>query len=352
MDFKTYATEKRSIIEKSLRGFLKKKNEGDLPQSIKDLRILENLEEFSLRGKMLRGILFLFGCEMLGKKITQEEIDIACAIELVHSALLIHDDIIDNDHLRRGEKTIFAKYIDRGKIINALDREHYGKSMGIVAADAAFFLAAELLSNYDKKYLNEILKFYSNEIYLVAMAEGLDSELGQRKKNASIDEILTVYRLKTARYTFSMPLIMASIVCGVSDNTRKQLDELGENAGLVFQIKDDELGLFGDEKDTGKPVGSDIRENKKTIIRSFLFASVSNDEKDKLNKIFGNNDLKKNELNYVLDLLKKYKIKEKSMQEIEKLMVKVWYIFENLKIEKKHKEILKELLEFNIKRNN
>lgn len=349
MDFKSYSLEKKALIEKNLNSFLQKTNK-DLESSVRSIEIIKNLKKFSVRGKMIRGVLFLFGCEMFGQKLNKEHIDIACAIELSHSALLIHDDIIDNDFVRRGEKTVFAKYIDRGKKISIKNTNEYGKSMGIVAGDASFFLGLRLLSNFKSKYSSALNKFFYEEILTVALAEGLDTELGMSKKEALEKDILAVYRLKTARYTFFMPFAMASIVSNASDKTLATLEKLGESAGIIFQIKDDELGLFGDEKVTGKPVGSDVREDKKTLIRAILFEGVSKDEKKRLNKIFGNPRPSNKDLDYVKKLTEKYKVSEKIDKMIKNLMTKVLEDVENLKITKKYKKMLNQFLEYNLAR--
>lgn len=351
MNFLEYAKEKRVLIEENLVNFFENKiTDSNMPDSFKDLEVLENLLEFALKGKMLRGILFLFSCEMLGGKITSKEIDIACAIELTHSALLIHDDIIDNDLTRRGSKTIYAKYIDRGINIEAIDKEHYGRSMGIVVGDIAFFLSFELLSRHDYKLFEKVINFFSREIYNVGFAEGVDSEFGQSFIEPSETKILDVYRLKTARYTFSLPFCLAGVLLKSSSITISMLEQLGENAGLIFQMKDDELGLFGDEKNIGKPTGGDIRENKKTLIRALLFNHVDSDERSKLTRIFGNNQMTKEQFNYVISVCEKYNIRVKTVEEMNKIMIHVWEIFEDLEVDKSYKSVLKEFLEFNFSR--
>ena len=350
MTFDNYAKEKRTLIEANLKNFLKYKKNNNLPKIFAEQNVISNLQDFILRGKLMRGTLFLFGCEMLGKKIDSKLLDIAVGIEIAHSSLLIHDDIIDNDVTRRGEKTIFAKYIDRGMKISAIDPIHYGKSIGIVAGDVGFFLGLELFSKSQSPLNSEILKYYANEILIVALAEGVDSELGQIKKEASRDEIYSVYRLKTARYTFSLPLVMAGIVCNAKTKTIGILDKLGENAGIIFQIKDDEIGLFGKAKQIGKPVGSDIRENKKTLIRAVLFDKATSKEKVRLGNYFGNAKVTSKQIKEVISLCKKYNVLDELQRETDLIMKRVWDLYELLDIKIEYKAMLKELLEFNLKR--
>lgn len=350
MTFKEYAVDKRVLIEENFREFVKDK-EKTLPSLFKDQSILKNFEEFVLRGKLLRGILFLFTVEMLGKKIEKKDLDIAVAIEMAHSSLLIHDDIIDNDNIRRGKPSLFALYSTRGDKIKTYNSDHYGKSIAIVAGDVGFFLAMEIVSKTDKKYLSDLLNFYSKELLNVGFAEAVDSEFGQTPKEVLVEEIYEVYRMKTARYTFSLPMVMAAIVCGNNNQTKKILEILGESAGIIFQIKDDEIGLFGTEEMIGKPVGSDIRENKKTLIRSFLLNKANRQEKESLNKIFGNPKLDLKDIEYVKSVYEKHNISDLVSGEVNVLMDKTWAAFNKLKVNEKYRKILKQFLEFNLTRN-
>jgi geranylgeranyl diphosphate synthase type I len=350
MTFQEYASSSRILISDNLKQFFEEKKKEDLPTIFKEQGLVESLEEFALRGKLVRGTLFLLATEMLGLKLEKELIDISCAIEIMHSSLLTQDDIIDNDYTRRGAPTIFAKYSEDGEKIKAFDPYHYGISTAIVVADVAFFFAIELLSNYDKPQLSKLLKYYAHEIYLVSLAESADSIFGQTKIEPSKEDIYSVYLYKTARYTFSLPFEMAAIVSKVPDVTRKTLSEMGQFLGIIFQLKDDELGLFGDENTIGKPVGSDIRENKKTLIRALLYEKATDTELKILDSCFGNAKVGPSDIDLLKELYEKHEIKSYIDREIKEIMAKVWKLFENLDVADSYKEILKGLLEFNLQR--
>jgi len=350
MTFKTYSESKRTLIKDHLLQYLKSKKEEDLPPIFKEQRLIDSLEDFALRGKLIRGTLFLLASEMLGGKITKELMDIACGIELMHSSLLIQDDVIDRDRTRRGAKTIFAKYEKDGETIGAYDPYHYGVSTAIVLADVAFFFAVDLISNYNNPSLSRLLKYYSHEIYLVALAESADSIFGQTTKEPERDEIYAVYKHKTARYTFSLPFEMAAILLNVSEKTRTTLAQLGESAGIIFQLKDDEIGLFGEEEVIGKPVGSDVRENKKTLIRFLLYQKAVGQDREILDKYFGNPKSGKAEIDVVKKLYEKYSIDEVIKKEVEEIMRVVWNLFEKIDVKNEYKNVLKSLLEFNLQR--
>ena len=134
---------------------------------------LKRLSEFATSGKAMRGILIMGATEMFGHD-AKEAINIAAAIELVHSALLIHDDIIDDDYLRRGKKTIFAQYEENE------NSKFYGQSMAICVGDIAFFLAYELISSSEisNESKNKLISYFSGELQKVGAAEMEDFHFG------------------------------------------------------------------------------------------------------------------------------------------------------------------------------
>jgi geranylgeranyl diphosphate synthase type I len=109
-------------------------------------------------------------------------------------------------------------------------------------------------------------------------------------------EILNLYRFKTARYTFSIPLVTGAIASRADEKTISLLEKLGEHLGIIFQIKDDELGLFGTEEETGKPVGTDIREGKKTLYVYYLLKMAPESAGETLNALYDKKDITASDL--------------------------------------------------------
>ncbi len=132
-----------------------------------------------------------------------------------------------------------------------------------------------------------------------------DVALGARREPAAVADILTVYRYKTARYTFSMPLILGAVAAEGSRDLCERLDATGERIGTLFQIKDDELGLFGEEADIGKPTGSDIREGKKTLLFSLMLERAAGADRDRLLRTLGNAGITAADIAFVRDLAAK-----------------------------------------------
>ncbi len=257
--------------------------------------IINRFSDFSTKGKMLRGSLLLFSYEMFTEAFNPEILKIAAAIELLHSSLLIHDDIMDRDTFRRGNRTIFAQYMDMFN--NKKEKEeayHIGESLGICAGDIGFFISFNIIAKteLDPKIKSRIISLWSEELSFVGLAQMEDIWFSALDfENINIDDILNMYNYKTSRYSFSLPLITGGVLANQDERTLDILQSIGEDIGLIFQIKDDELGLFGDEKKTGKPIGSDLKEGKKTLYIAYILKNAI--EKDRLlvKKIIGKKDI-------------------------------------------------------------
>lgn len=352
INFDKFAIDARQKIINNLEEYFSSKKGEGLPVYFYNLELLSSLSSLVPKGKLLRGTLFLLACQMYNVKRTKEIINIASAIELLHTGMLIHDDIIDSDELRRGMPTINAYFKKRGEKINAVDPYHYGISMAILVGDIAYHCAMELLSSFNEKSLGKLLKYYAVEINKIGIAEGADTEFGLTKREPKKGEILAIYKYKTARYTFAMPFTMAGMIAGVSEKQIETMEEIGELAGLIFQMKDDELGLLGSEEEIGKPVGSDIRENKKTIIRELLYARGNKNDKKILNSLFGKKTITTEDIGTIKGLLKKYEIEKELENQIQTIENRIKKLFEGLEIEEKYKIMLREILLYNMQRKN
>ncbi len=275
------------------------------------------LDEFSSRGKMLRGCLVPFGYELAAGGVPAGDdgratILAGAAMELFQSGLLVHDDIMDRDRIRRGGPTVHAAYeaeLERGRYA---DPGHNGQSLGICSGDVAFFAAFRILSELPvgAEAARRVVAIAARELSLVGVAQMQDvangairpgSENPFRDAPCEPDEagVLALYRYKTGRYTFSLPLALGAAIAGADEQTSQALERAGESLGVLFQLKDDELGLFADEDELGKPIGADVREDKKTLLRLYLFALASGDERARLESMFGNPSAGAAEIEYL-----------------------------------------------------
>lgn len=313
------------------------------------IQTIEKTVDFSISGKGIRGVLTLLGYEMYGKKIDKDALKVAAAMEIIHSSLLIHDDIIDNDKLRRGKETIFYQYQKIGEEAGIVEAKQYGLSMGICAGDLGLYLPINAISklNINAEIKCSLIELLTSEISKTAVAEMLDAHFGLGIQEPTVEEIGTVYLYKTGRYTFSLPLMLGAILAGKKVEELLGLEKLGETLGVVFQLVDDWLGLHSSESDLGKPVGSDIRENKRTLIRSILFSKADNTDKKYLESVFGNSKITDFDIKKVQEIIKKNHVKEQIDAIIEKLSAEALTVINNLLIEDYYKNILSSLVEYN-----
>lgn len=329
---------KRAITKRVTRVLNRRKDnfESDVPW-VDD--VYTRLEQFILRGKMIRGSLFLLTCAMFGSKPTSREYDIAAGLEFFHSALLIQDDILDNDSFRRGEKTLYAQYQELGEKEKISDSRFFGNGMAICCADISLFLAYSFIPS-------ELLTYFTKEAQHVGFAQMQDFVLSKTGSEPSKAEIMTVYRLKTARYTFSLPFGLGALLTKQNKKVLKTLEELGEYIGYIFQIRDDELRYFSNEREIGKTVGSDVRENTKTLYRLMLFERACPDEKKKLEKIFGNPLINESDLNYVRTLMIKHEVVTAMQAALQTYKQTAEKLIKKLPVEEKYKTYLRELITY------
>lgn len=225
------------------------------------------LAQFACRGKLIRGSLVGVGSQIFGREPDAAVFRVAAAMELVQSFLLIHDDIMDEDEVRRGEPTVFAQYRDLAAEEHYRSARRFGESMAICAGDVSMLLAFEgiVSTQLSVEMRLKIMQLLASEIAAVGIAQMADVANGHAPSDLTEDQILSVYRYKTGRYTFSLPLSLGALLTGADHAAIDAVASWGEIQGVIFQIRDDELGIMQD--DPGKPVGTDIASDKKTIHR-------------------------------------------------------------------------------------
>ncbi len=279
----------RRRVSAYLNAFLREKRKAYARVNAWGEDALGKLGPFAQTGKMLRSGMVAIGAR-IGGGASGPAVRAGAAVELIQAALLIHDDIIDRDEMRRGRPALHHEYALQGRALASRDAAHFGEGMGICLADIAFFLAFEILASLPAapRVRAEILSLWSHELGLVGLAQMQDLYFGEASPAIKPPDIIRLYLYKTARYTFSAPLLTGAKLAGAPRGVQEKLDRLGETLGVLFQLKDDDLGLFGTEEELGKPVGSDVRECKQTLLAHFLFREASARQKRRLREIFGN----------------------------------------------------------------
>lgn len=264
--------------------------------------------EFTLRGgKRIRGALVLLGYKGFHGRTESAVLGIAAAIELIHSFLLIHDDIIDRDALRRGKPTLHKVFECRfpRQTRFAEEKRHFGVSLAITAGDLVAVLAYESIvkSGLSLHIKKEVLQETNKLLFSVIQGEAEDVVV-QYQERATVAGVQSVYTHKTALYSFWYPLALGGLIAGAPRSKREALKQYAMPLGIAFQIQDDILGVFGDAEKTGKPAGSDIREGKKTLLVLETLKRGNAQQQKLLLRTLGNERLKPQELDAVRDIFR------------------------------------------------
>ena len=238
-------------------------------------------------GKRIRPYLAVLSY-LLKKDDIEEVLTPAVAVELIHNYTLIHDDIMDNDDERRGKPTVHIVY---------------GEPIAILAGDLLYAKAFEAVSsikNPEKAY--EVLKVLSKSCVEVCEGQAMDMEFEKEDYIPTLDEYFEMISKKTGALIVA-PIEIGAIMAECTEEERNALYEYAKRIGMTFQIQDDVLDLIGDKKAIGKPVGSDIREGKKTVIILHALETLPEDKKAKLLSILGNSNATDEEIKEAILLL-------------------------------------------------
>ena len=239
-------------------------------------------------GKRLRALLTLGSAKMCGYLKGTRDINLAACVELIHSATLMHDDVIDNGSLRRGKKTL-----------NKIWNNHSSVLVGDYLLSRCFEMMVE-----DGNI--EILKLLSSTSSKIAQGEILQLQ-HQGEVDMLEDTYLKIISAKTAEL-FAAATKVGAILSNMKNKEKEALEFYGRNLGLTFQIADDALDYNSELKLFGKKIGQDFYEGKITLPIILLFQKSESQEKKKLKDIFLKDKRMEHDLNYTLSLIKKYKI--------------------------------------------
>lgn len=335
-------------IDKEMDSFLK---DARSELDIKSLggTLYRNVKDFLERdGKRIRPILFIIAYMGFTKKrhINRKKLFRASlSLELLHDFLLIHDDIIDNSDLRRGKPTLHKLF---NKDLHMRSNDTLGPNLAIVAGDIIFSMAVDNLFVMDEspaKKEKAIVEF-TRSATCTGMGEFLDV-LNDTKDidNITEEDVFLTYTLKTAKYTFSSPMALGAIFAGASFGEIEKLSDLGMVLGQAFQIQDDLLDLFSSSSKIGKPVLSDLNESKKTLPVLKAYSLLNGKDKTLLRNIMRKPDKKYKDLLALRELIKKTCADAYCFKIVKDLLEDANAILESLKMKKRYKNVLKDLVE-------
>lgn len=280
--------------------------------------------------KRLRPGVLLFSCGAVGGD-EERALPAAAAVEVYHTWTLVHDDIIDNDAKRRGFPTVHEQF--RGYALNEgysqQEAADYGRNLAILAGDLQHAWSMQLILESAKAGV-------SNEVVLDLLAKMTDLTKGLLEGEAldvlyskrNIDElnetqILKMLELKTGLLYEYAGIAGASIGLDRTmdeSNLIKAVGSFARKCGTAFQLQDDILGITGDEKRLGKPIGSDIREGKRTVIVMHTFEQAGSKDRDFLLKWLGNPAASEGEIEKIKQILLEYNGVEYAKEKADRIV--------------------------------
>lgn len=352
--------QKKQLINQFLIQYLNESSVQFQSQSLSQAA-LSHLSAFAVSGKSLRGGLFLLAAEALDSDSYQQHqsdlVKVAAALELIQSGLLIHDDIIDRDALRRDNKSTWATYAaqDSNSTLSVEEKTHFGYSMAICVGTIAQYLAFDLLEQLEslpEKTRSLLRQHISREISRTYFAEMLDEQITVQKQQPSKEEILEMYLYKTARYSIVLPLVLAAIVSQSSLEARRQLEQIGEKIGLVFQITDDDMSVFATQEQSGKSFASDLKNGKKTLFYLELLQQLpaGSQELQLVEQLFGKADMSETEVAKLQEIFSA-KARTPIQTYLNELASQAKQLSKQAAIPARAQLLLAELLDFCLRRN-
>jgi geranylgeranyl diphosphate synthase type II len=300
--------------------YLSKDRVSDIPPVLQDaVRHMMNM-----RGKRIRPLLLLESCQLFGGDI-ENALDVASVIEIFHNFSLVHDDILDDADIRRGEPTVHAKF---------------GLNKAILTGDAMLLSTFAILSRCSPSHVTDLLSIYTVAGMRVVEGEQQDVDF-ETRETVSEAEYMQMIEYKTS-VLLAASLQMGAILANASPPDQEKIHEFGLNLGLAFQIKDDYLDAYGDQEKFGKKIGGDILMNKKTYL---LIKALENATARQREEIFGllNNGSKANMVNDILALYDKLKVKEATFHKMETLYDKALIALHSLSLNQERKLHLSDL---------
>lgn len=222
-------------------------------------RAFEEVHGYTLRpAKRVRPALVVAGYALgrPGEAIPESVWRFAAGMELLHTFLLIHDDVADRAELRRGEVALHRK----------LAPGRMGEDLAVVMGDHLFARAIEVMLASGAPGAAEVTTWFLSVCRHTAVGQFLDLQLAAAPlQDVTLFQTLKVAHLKTARYGFVAPLVCGARLAGADEAMLEALERVGRHAGLAFQLRDDLIGLFGDPAVSGKSADSDIEQGKRTF---------------------------------------------------------------------------------------
>ncbi len=274
-------------------------------------------------GKRLRPTLLLMTCDMFEGDIDQA-LSPAIGIELFHNFTLIHDDIMDEAPLRRGEASVHQKF---------------GRNTAILAGDLMFNQAMGKMTQVPSHALPLVLEYFNDTAAKVCEGQQMDMNF---ENNQQVEEqkYIDMVVHKTASL-IAGSLAIGSILASADRREIELMYHFGKNCGIAFQLRDDVLDIFGKRNKTGKQIGGDIVNNKKTYLLVKAYQNANAQQADRLTRLMQSEKKSTNEkIQQVYDLFNALKVRQGAEKAINSYLDKGYKALEKIKVSPERKEPL------------
>lgn len=252
-------SELQTLISAEIDQYVRNIKTGTLYEPVKYI--------FDLGGKRMRPALMLSACDLFGGDVT-EAINPAIGVEVFHNFTLMHDDIMDEAPLRRGEKSVHT---------------NWHTNNAILSGDVMFVMGYQLMCKVRPEILPDVLAVFSKTAIEVCEGQQFDMDF-ETRNDVSIDEYIEMIRLKTS-VLLAGSLKIGGIIAGAKREDLDRIYRFGEQIGIAFQLRDDLLDVYGDADKFGKQVGGDILANKKTYLMLKAFEAADERQRQQLNEL-------------------------------------------------------------------
>jgi geranylgeranyl diphosphate synthase type II len=277
-----------------------------------------------LGGKRMRPVLTLMAAEVFNANY-QKALPAAMAVEVFHNFSLVHDDIMDDAPLRRGNQTVHEKW---------------NINTGILSGDAMLILAYQYFEQYEPIIFRDLAKLFSKTALEVCEGQQWDVDFEVRT-DVTIPQYLKMIEYKTA-VLVAAAMKMGAIIAETTVDNADLIYEFGLNLGLAFQLQDDYLDAFGDPETFGKQVGGDIIENKKTYLYLKAVSLANSEDKIQLLQLFASSkEDNTDKIEQVKAIFIRSGADTLTQKAIEEYTLKAFATLDNMQVEKAKKEVLR-----------
>lgn len=281
----------------------------------------------SLGGKRMRPVLLLMSNEMFGGGF-QNAISAAVAVEMFHNFTLLHDDIMDKAPTRRAQPTVHEKW---------------NSNTAILSGDALFVQSVQEMTKCDEEKRSELLNLFLSTALKVCEGQQLDMNFEVRSI-VSLDEYISMIQLKTA-VLIAASLQIGALLAGAQEEEQKNMYKFGENIGIAFQLHDDLLDMYGNNKKTGKQTGGDIVANKKTFLLIKALELADDSHKGEIRNLLSNKQLLPEiKVKLVKNIFDRLSVQQHTEELISEYFSKASETFEKINVDESRKEMLRDYL--------